>query len=53
MTMTSFFRQKPTLVGCIPGRGVGGWVISTIDDEDDEDRDNDGNNDEDVFDRNV
>ena len=25
-----FFRQQPTLVGCIPGRGVGGWVISTM-----------------------
>ena len=24
------FRQQPTLVGCIPGRGVGGWMISTM-----------------------
>ena len=29
MTMILFFRQQPTLVGCIPGRG-GGWVISKI-----------------------
>ena len=27
---TRFFRQQPTLVGCIPGRGVGEWVISMM-----------------------
>ena len=25
-----FLRQQPILVGCIPGRGVSGWVISTM-----------------------
>ena len=29
MAMISFFRQQPTLVGCIADRG-GGWVISTM-----------------------
>ena len=38
MTATRFFRQQPTLVRCIPGRGV---VGDFYDDEKDED-DNDG-----------
>ena len=45
MTMTLFFRQKPTLVGCIPGRGV---VGNFYDDDNNEDNDN-GNNNEDIF----
>ena len=44
-----FFRQQPTLVRCIPARGV---VGDLCDDDDDED-DNDGNANEDAFDEDV
>ena len=41
-TMSLFFRQQPTLVGCIPGRGgVGDFY-----DDDDKEDDNDGDDDE-------
>ena len=43
-----FFRQQPTLVRCIPGRGVMGDFY-----EDDNDGNNDGNDAEDVFDKDV
>ena len=49
MMATRFLRQQPTLVGCIPGRGV---VGDFYDDDNDEDED-DGNDDEDVFDKDV
>ena len=52
MTMTNdlvFFRQQPTLVGCIPGRGV---VGDFYDDDNDENDDN-GDDNEDVFDKDV
>ena len=44
-----FFRHQPTLVGCIPGRGVMG---DFYDDDNDED-DDDGNDNEDIFDKDV
>ena len=34
-----FFRQQPTLVGCIPARGVVGDLYDDDDDEDDSDGD--------------
>ena len=40
-----FFRQQPTLVGCIPGRGVVGNFYDYDNDEDDDD----GDDNEDVF----
>ena len=43
----SFFRQQPTLVGCIPGREV---VGDLYDDDKDED-DDDGDDNEDIFDK--
>ena len=49
--MTLFFRQLPTLVGCIPVRGV---VGDFYDDDEDEDGNNgNGDNDEDNFDKDV
>ena len=45
-----FFRQQPTLVGCIPSRGVVGDFYK---DDDDEDDDNGDNNEEYVFDKEV
>ena len=53
MTVTNdlVFRQQPTLVGCIPGRGV---VGDFYDDDGDEDDDNgNGNDDEDNFDEDL
>ena len=48
------FRQQPTLVGCIPGRGVVGDFYDDDGNEDDNDGDNDnGNDDEDIFDEGV
>ena len=44
-----FLRQQPTLVGCIPGRGV---VGDFYDDDNNED-DDDGEDNEDVFDKDV
>ena len=41
MTATGYFRQQPTLVGCIPGRRV---VGDFYDDDNDEDDDNGNNN---------
>ena len=49
--MTSFFRQQPTLVGCIPGRGLVGDFYN--DDENEDDDNGDGNEDEDDFDEDV
>jgi hypothetical protein len=40
MTATRFFRQQPTLVGCIPGRGVVGDFHDDSKDEDDGNGDN-------------
>ena len=48
-----FFRQQPTLVGCIPGRGVVGDFYNDDDNEDDENGDNDGYDNEDGFDEDV
>ena len=39
MTGTRFFRQQPTLVGCIPGRGV----VGDFYDDDKDEYDGDGN----------
>ena len=44
-----FFRQQPTLVGCIPGRGVVGDFYN---DDGNEDDDN-GDDNDDVFDEDV
>ena len=44
-----FFRQQPTLVGDIPGRGV---VGDFYDDDNNED-DNNGDNNKEVFDKDV
>jgi hypothetical protein len=41
MTMTLFFRQQSTLVGCIPGRGGVGDFYDDDNNEDDDDGDND------------
>ena len=46
--MNLIFRQQPTLVGCIPGRGVVGDFY-----DDDDNGNNNGNNDEDVFDKGI
>ena len=49
--MTSFFRQQPTLVGCIPGRGVVGDFYD--DDKDKDDNNGNGNNNEVDFDKDA
>ena len=52
MTMTNnlvFLRQQPTLVGCIPARGV----VGDLYDDDEDEVDNDGGDNEDVFDEDV
>ena len=48
-----FFRQQPTLVGCIPGRGVVGDFYDDDGNEDDNDGVNNGNNNETDFDKDV
>ena len=48
-----FLRQQPTLVGCIPGRGVVCDFYNDDDDEDDNDGDDNGNDNEDGFDEDV
>ena len=52
LTMTNdlvFFRQQPTLVGCIPGGGVVGDFYDDDSNEDDEN----GDDNEDIFDEDV
>ena len=53
MTVTNdlVFRQQPTLVGCINGRGVVGDFYD--DDEDEDDNNGNGNDDEDNFDEDL
>ena len=48
-----FFRQQPTLVGCIPVRGVVGDFYNDDNNEDDDNGDDYGDDDEDVFDKDV
>ena len=45
-----FIRQQPTLVGCIPSRGVVGDFYNDDNNEDDND---DDDNEEDVFDKDI
>ena len=53
MMATRFFRQQPTLVGCIPGRGVVGGFYNDDGNEDDDNGNDDVDNDEDVFAKDV